>query len=304
MPEPDDALPPGHVRFLDSFQPGLKPGTYIITVQHTLAAPDADIPSVAQVFHVAGPRFVLNPADIHAEFPPNGASGPFEEVLPHIVLNKRLLPWERDIPGLGDLVPWVALLVFQEGELIPTDPDPVRSAVANYAQTMTVKDLLAIPSSQACVPTIEQTTLTAEQTTLTAEEKAMSCQVITISSDTFVQLVPTARELPYLAHAREVDTDSKILLDLQHAGLFSVVVANRFPLPGSPIRRRSSAGSRKTSPMRPTGRGGRPPRSRCGCRCARTREPVPPSSASPTATSRSAITPRAARTASPGIAGR
>ena len=35
-----------------------------------------------------------------------------------------------------------------------------------------------------------------------------------------------------MAHARQVDTSGKVLLDMKDKGVFSVVVANRFPLPG------------------------------------------------------------------------
>jgi hypothetical protein len=234
----DDELPSGHVRFLDSFQPGLPDDRYTITVSHTLdqqKALGATIDKVTQDFVVAGPRFTLDPADIHARFPPNGASSAFAEVLPHIVLNKRLLPWERKVPKLAKSVPWLALLVLQDDEIIgsksndPNDPEVTRSVIANYAQTMTVKQLLDTPKAQALVPDIDQTKLM-------DDEKKMSCQVITISNDTFARIMPTARELPYLAHAREVDTGSKIVLDLQNAGLFSVVVANRFPRSGAATR--------------------------------------------------------------------
>ena len=45
--------------------------------------------------------------------------------------------------------------------------------------------------------------------------------------------MPTGRKLPYLAHVREVDTSDKTALALKDAGVFSLVVANRFPLPGT-----------------------------------------------------------------------
>ena len=70
---------------------------YKIKVSHTVSAPDVSVPDLSPQFKVAGPRFVIDPAEIHAEFPPNGSCSQFAEVLPHVVLNKRLLPWERDI---------------------------------------------------------------------------------------------------------------------------------------------------------------------------------------------------------------
>jgi hypothetical protein len=224
MSDPNIDLPEGQIRFIDQYEPGLKAGTYTIKVSQTVSAPGASVPDLPQQFVVSGPRFVIDPAELHAEFPPNGTCSQFAEVLPHVVLNKRLLPWERDVPGFGDAVPWLALLVFQNGELIGDETDS-RTVIANFARTMTVGQLLGSASATVRTPQLDPQTLS-------TDERSMSCQVITMSSATFAQIVPTARELPHLAHARQVDTSDKVLLDMQDDGVFSVVVANRFPLPG------------------------------------------------------------------------
>lgn len=224
MSDPTIDLPDGQIVFIDSYQPGIKDGTYTLNVSQTVSASGVTVPDLPQQFVVSGPRFVLHPSEIHAEFPPNGTCSKFAEVLPHVVLNKRLLPWERDIPGLSDSVPWLALLVFNKDELVGDENDSA-TVIANYAQTMTVGQLLANASATVRTPQLDPKTVS-------ADELAMSCQVITMSNATFAQIVPTARELPYLAHARQVDTSNKVLLDMQDDGVFSVVVANRFPLPG------------------------------------------------------------------------
>ena len=139
-------LPAGQIRFVDSYQPGVKAGTYEIKVKQTVSAAGVSVPDLAQRFLVAGPRFVVDRSEIHAEFPPNGASSQFATVLPHVVMNKRLLPWERQIPGLQESVPWLALLVFQDGELIGNEQDSA-TLIANYAQTMTVGKLLGNASA-------------------------------------------------------------------------------------------------------------------------------------------------------------
>lgn len=217
-------LPEGQIRFIDSYRPGIKDGTYTIKVSQTVSAPGASVPDLPQQFVVSGPRFAIDQSEIHAEFPPNGTCSKFAEILPHVVLNKRLLPWERDVPGLADSVPWLALLVFNKDELIGDETDS-KTVIANYAKTMTVAQLLANASTTVRTPQLDPQTIS-------DDERSMSCQVITMSNVTCAQIVPTARELPYLAHAREVDTSDKVLLDMQDDGVFSVVVANRFPLPG------------------------------------------------------------------------
>jgi hypothetical protein len=220
MPAPDQDLPPGEIQFFDAFEPGLKDGTYRIDVTQSITAANASIDPAEQFFVVQGPRFTIDPADVHTVFPPNGATAVFEEVLPHIVLNKRLLPWERDIPGCGDNVPWMALLVFQDGELL----GPVGGG--NYAQTLTVDQLLATtdPNVRKPQPT---------DGSVSDDEKKLNCQAITFNSSLFAQIVPTARELPYLAHARQVNTGAMALFGYKDDGWFSVVVANRFPQAGT-----------------------------------------------------------------------
>ena len=224
MSDSNTDVPAGQIRFVDCYQPGVKDGMYEITVKQTVSAPGVSIPDLSQRFVVAGPRFAIDASEIHAEFPPNGASSQFAQVLPHVVMDKRLLPWERDIPGLPGSVPWLGLLVFQDGELIGDEKDS-KTLIANYAQTMTVGTLLGNASAAVRTPRLDPKTVS-------ADELKMNCQVITISNATFAQIVPTARELRYLAHARQVDTNGKVLFDMKDDGVFSVVVANRFPLPG------------------------------------------------------------------------
>lgn len=232
MGAPSNTLPAGEIQFYDAFEPGLKDGTYVINTAQTLSAAGATIAPVSQQFIVQGPRFTIDPAEIHTVFPPMGATAVFEEVLPHVVLNKRLLPWERDIPLLADNVPWLALLVFSDGELIGP------AGGGNYAQTLTVAQLLATD------PNIRKPTLAAN--TLTPDDLALTCQAITLNSALFAQIIPTARELPFLAHARQVNTGSMANFGLKDDGWFSVVVANRFPQAGNAATATTAAAAKKS----------------------------------------------------------
>lgn len=220
MTAPSSSMPSGDIQFFDAFEPGLKDGTYRIDVTHTLDAPSASVPPVAQSFVVQGPRFEIPDDDIHSRFPPNGATSTFDGILPHLVVKKRLLPWERDVPKLDDNVPWLALLVFQQGELLG-DPGPGNYTIQQPVQQLTVKD-----------PELRKPEFT--ENSLSKEELAANCQTITFASELFAQIVPTARELPYLAHARQLNTGAKALLGLKDDGWFSVMVANRFPRTGTP----------------------------------------------------------------------
>ncbi|CAM4344732.1 hypothetical protein [Corallococcus exiguus] len=227
MSDPFDT-PLGQMLFVDAYLPGVQAGQYTLKIDHTLDAPDTAIESVSQTLIVDGPRFTLDPADLHARFPPKGSTSQYAEVLPHLVLGKRLLPWERLVSSFDRTVPWVALLVFDEGELVAEGPpgDATAAETANYASTTTVGALLQMGSADTRIPVL----------TATDEEQVLACRVITMSNATFAAIVPTARELPYLAHSRQVDVSNKKLLDLLDHDWFSVVVANRFPRPGTPTR--------------------------------------------------------------------
>lgn len=239
-------LPAGEIEFFDNFEPGLKDGTYLVNTSQNLSAPGASIVPVSQKFIVQGPRFALDPSEIHTVFPPNGATAVFEEVLPHIVLNKRLLPWERDIPGLSSAVsaqtPWLALLVFSEGELLGP------AGGGNYAQTLTVAQLLSVdpqnPASPIPDPNVRHPILAAN--TLTADDLALNCQAIVCPGALFAQIVPTVRELPYLAHARQVNTGNIAIFGQKDDGWFSVVVANRFPQAGNAATATTAAAAKKS----------------------------------------------------------
>src|SRR5215208_2838419 len=121
------------VTFYDNFVPPLKSGEYTVTVSQALtAAAGSKVPSapqkpVTQKFIVRGPRFGLDPADMHRVFPPAGATGVYDEFLPMIVLNKRALPWERELKltPANSACPSMALLVFSENDL--PNPQPAGS---------------------------------------------------------------------------------------------------------------------------------------------------------------------------------
>jgi hypothetical protein len=116
---PTNALSPGAIQFFDNFIPQLHDGTYTITATQTLDGVPGAPPSFSRTrrFLVSGPRFQIDPAEIHSQFPPPNHSGQFETHLPHIVLKKRGLPWERflDKTNADEKAPWMALLLFNAG---------------------------------------------------------------------------------------------------------------------------------------------------------------------------------------------
>ena len=228
-------IDPGQMRFTDNYVPRLPPGDYNIQVTQALEADgipsDSGDPtkppfSASQAFTVAAPRFQLPPQDVHREFPPPNSQGRFAQNLPHIVLTKRSLPWERNIFG-DSSVPWMALLLLDESEIMPPDSGSVSST---GAQTVTVGEFLN-PSDAGIAPPVQMDPPVPQQM------EAASCQVVQLSTDTFQLVVPSQDNLPYLAHCRLADLSRKAIPDdaspaspaLAGLHFYSVVMGARFP---------------------------------------------------------------------------
>lgn len=228
--------------FYDNYIPPLKAGAYQITAGQQLTAkpegnpvpkqPQADL---NQKFIVRGPRFNLDPADVHHIYPPKNTSGRYHEYLPIIVFNKRALPWERELnlksvtlpKGIReDNYPWLALLVFDENELIlpkvtdeggkPLDTQQNQTRVS----TVPLKDVVNIDAAKG----IRGPNLSLGE----GENKDKDrCQVIDLPVEKFQQLIPSLEDARLLSHVRYVVTDHKAPQKSRHDGWHSVVIGNR-----------------------------------------------------------------------------
>ncbi|MGF6885076.1 hypothetical protein ABIA39_003349 [Nocardia sp. GAS34] len=207
-------------RFLDHRIPSLYAGRYRITIEQDIAT-IATLSERKQTFDVHGLRFSLGASEIHACYPVPGAVGKYNQILPHITFDLAALPWSRLLKGAADGTPWIALLVFREGEL-PQDPQAVGAVTVS-----TVGTLLGGQAGPGRPPAIE----TAD---LQEGEAELSCRTIQVPANVFAMIRPTMAELALLAHMREGGppdadhvrgTDPEPDLD----DLNAVVVANRFP---------------------------------------------------------------------------
>ena len=125
-------IPAGEIRFYDNYIPALPAEDYVLRAEQSLVSNGDEIasPSAEQAFSAVGPRFALDPAEIQSVFPPNNSTGTYGYKLPHIVLTQRALPWERKLEQ-DPAVPWLALLVFAQGELQPPAGAAAGSDLAN-----------------------------------------------------------------------------------------------------------------------------------------------------------------------------
>jgi hypothetical protein len=230
-------IPAGDIQFFDNFMPALEDGTYHITVTQEVnevvdsttntTQPLTEPYVQEQYFTVQGPRFTLAASEVYSVFPPQNSLADYTGVLPHIVLNKRTLPWERTLDGLNpnsDNQPWLALLLFEAGEIIVDDSPPgTGSGSSTKAQSLPLDEVINLPLGGAILGP-QNIVLDPGETT---SPPAGNCLVIDILPETFLAIAPQLRELPFLAHAREVNTGNKEILGIDADGWFSVVVSNR-----------------------------------------------------------------------------
>ena len=214
---------PTKIEFIQYHQPALTDGDYEITVTQTIKSISSKkIPESTSFttdrktktdefepirFTVSGERFDLKPKDIHAVFPPAGSLGEHSNVLPHIILNRSTLPWERQADANSDNIPWLALLLFEEEE----KPEP---------QVITLKDLKNTHIYPAKFPDFELESGQHEDDKVT---------VIDLEKSLLDKILPTKEDLDYLAHVRQgTDNGNNLVADE-----LAVIIGNRLPKKGS-----------------------------------------------------------------------
>lgn len=110
------SLEPGQIQFYDNFVPRLHDGRYTVSVSQQAIGASTETFTASQKFAVNGPRFAIDANLVQACSPPNAHSGKFEEQLPHIVLKKRSLPWERYLNPNDPNAPWMGVILLDAGD--------------------------------------------------------------------------------------------------------------------------------------------------------------------------------------------
>ena len=200
-----DSAVSGDMLFFDNYVPRLEDGDYTITVTQKLVGTgepgfggekhDADRTFTRiQKFTVTGPRFQLDPTDIHCEFPPPGSQGLYDQFMPHVALRKRALPWERDVFKDKGVTPWVALLVFDTSEILEPAVGTA-AATANVKPNPTRATSITLQSLKQPGPGV-----VAPDVTFHPYENAATtmCRAIDVSPATFNAIVPAQEDFSVL----------------------------------------------------------------------------------------------------------
>ena len=205
MPE-TTTTEPTKIEFIQYHQPALKDGDYEITITQEIKEEKITANNSFQItrkFSVGAERFDLKPTDIHAVFPPDGSLGEHSNVLPHIILNRSTLPWERQSISNNNNTTWLALLLFEETE----NPE---------SKIITLETLKDINSYPAKFPNF---TLESGQH---EDDKVI---IIDVQKQLLEKILPTKEDLTYLAHVRQgTDEQGKLIGDE-----LAVIICNRLP---------------------------------------------------------------------------
>ncbi|MEO8193522.1 MAG: hypothetical protein ABI681_06700 [Gemmatimonadales bacterium] len=203
----------GSVIFHRACLPALLADDYELRVDHDLGVDTSARPLPGERrfgLRVDGPRFTMESSLIHGVFPPTNGRGSYITRLPQIVLRRRTLPWERVLPGTPD-TPWMALLLFEDGEATTISPCTVGEVLDGTGLVQHAP--LAIGA-------------------LDSVSRAQPCTAIDVPMPLFKEIAPLASEISLLCHVRQVNTEDKELLGMDEDGWFAVVVGNRLPEPG------------------------------------------------------------------------
>lgn len=212
---PDTPQYPLQLVFTDSHQPGMHDGDYRITVKQALSfdgQTDALAPDEAARYlylSVMGPRFSIDPALVKSAFPPDKGVGRYANVLPHLVLNRSTLPWERPISDTPEGMPWLTLLVLTSDEIDTYGITPQTVSVGSLVDGSTNPNFPAF--------TLETAQSTSDQTT-----------VIDVPLGVLRRGLPSLTDQQRLVHVRELLVNNQPI-SAGEDDLFPIVVGCRLP---------------------------------------------------------------------------
>ncbi len=108
--------PDSTFQLLDSHKPAMPSGRFEVKITQRIDTGKAVLKTYesAARFRVGGARVALPSGSVESRFPPARSTGPYEQVLPHVVLRRSTLPWERSAGP--DASPWLALVLIAEGD--------------------------------------------------------------------------------------------------------------------------------------------------------------------------------------------
>ena len=223
------------MKLYDNYEAPLEGGSYRFVLQQTVTVEGEKARHYYrdQRFEVLAPRYSIEPDEIQAYFPPAGGVAEYQNVLPHLVLRARNLPWERKLSPDSGREPWLGLLVLSERDIANGNVFERNGTVVDLEPLERLSDV------KTDWATVEHWTRfqDGEEVLLPRfarrEDANTPVRLLDLDLELFLKLCPRLKELPLLVHIRHVDPSDKVPLEMVADGEFSVLVANRFPQKGS-----------------------------------------------------------------------
>jgi len=198
------------IEFIDAHLPSLKAGNYHVEVKQDVTVKGTSIQPFtgAYTFSIGGERYSIQPKEIVALYPPPRSDGHHSYVLPHVVIGRSTLPWERDPSAYSEDHsghPWLMLLVFHADEAPEVKSIDVKTLYAGEAG-------IRFPERDREIDEHDDDPVT----------------VIDVPVDLLKQIAPNWDDLPLLAHVRQWEKADGTNAGKQQA----VILGNRLPLEG------------------------------------------------------------------------
>jgi hypothetical protein len=236
------------VTFIEYRLPGLQSGTYTVKVEQQVDVAGPESFSATRNFQVRGERFSITDDEIHAVFPPEKATGPYNGSLPHVVFDRAMLPWLRGVAtDAPDGATWLAVLTFDHDEMPALLKRKVRELVM-YGVNIRVPapggpsddGVGSLPSDTLSYPF--DPPWNSEKCLLEYGESPDNTVLsIDVPVAMFKTVAPSLTDLGFLAHVREVDVTGRSAAagtggagsdGNPDVGQFSAVLGNRTLAPG------------------------------------------------------------------------
>ncbi|PWL31091.1 DUF4230 domain-containing protein [uncultured Roseivirga sp.] len=149
--------PQEKVSFLSDHQPALDSGDYTITVEQNRGNIPGDISptfKTTKTIFVAGERFTIPKSKVYSSFPPPGSLGDYSSDLPHIMLTRSTLPWERFAKSGNKNLPWLFLFVFDDDDIKAGNVKVSEKTISDAVTFHTVTPDLSLPGPSSTTDAI------------------------------------------------------------------------------------------------------------------------------------------------------
>lgn len=226
--------PQEKVSFLSNHQPTLKSDDYTITVEQKRGNIPGDTNptfTTSKTIFVGGERFTIPKDKVYSYFPPPASLGDHSSDLPHIMLTRSTLPWERFAQTDNLTLPWLFLFVFDDDDIKAGNVKVLSKTMSEAVTFQTVTDGNPLKAQN---PTSDQINLKKETgDTALAGDKLNTVEIKSNWAQTN-KILPDTEDL-FLMTGVRVNSDATTITTVttpEGVTEMAMCIANRLPTAG------------------------------------------------------------------------